>query len=189
MLEPAKHPGIAIAVAAIRSGGVVAYPTEAVYGLGCDPNDREACERIFELKQRTPDMGLILIASQIGQFEQFLVDLSDAQGATLQSSWPGPITWLVPDNGVAPNWITGGQGTLALRVTDHPVAAALCESFGGPLVSTSANPHGHPPARSADDVSAYFGETLAAILDGPLGELTQPTEIRDLVTQEIIRPA
>lgn len=189
MSNATDHPGIAIAAAAIGAGGVVAYPTEAVYGFGCDPDNQEACERILELKQRQRDMGLILIAHRIEQFENFLNGLSEEQRAVLQASWPGPVTWLVPNNGTAPEWITGGRDTLALRVTDHPVAAALCESHGGPLVSTSANPHGSPPAKTADEVGAYFGGGLAAILDGPLGELTQPTEIRNLLTGEIVRPA
>ena len=189
MPDCTQHPGIAIAAAALRAGGVVAYPTEAVYGLGCDPDDQQACQRIFDLKQRQPSMGLILIAHCIEPFAGFLDGLSEQQRASLQATWPGPVTWLVPNNGMAPEWVTGGRATLALRVTDHPVAAALCESFGGPLVSTSANPHGDPPARSADQVNAYFGDELAAILDGPLGELAQPTEIRDLASGEIIRPA
>ena len=178
-----------IAASALRSGGVIAYPTEAVYGLGCDPDNQSACETILSLKQRDKGMGMILIASSIEQLEFFLIGLSDQQRATLSASWPGPVTWLIPNNGQAPEWVTGGRDTLAVRVTDHPIAAALCDAFGGPLTSTSANPHGQPPALSASEAENYFPTGLAAIIDGPLGQQAKPTEIRDLATGAIIRPA
>ncbi|MGS2723408.1 L-threonylcarbamoyladenylate synthase [Porticoccus sp. GXU_MW_L64] len=178
-----------IAAAALRSGGVIAYPTEAVYGLGCDPDNQSACETILALKQRDKSMGMILIASRIEQLEFFLIGLSDQQRNTLAASWPGPVTWLIPNNGQAPDWVTGGRETLAVRVTDHPGATALCDAFGGPLTSTSANPHGKPPALTADQVADYFAEGLSAIVDGPLGQQAKPTEIRDLATGAIIRPA
>ncbi|UTW44525.1 threonylcarbamoyl-AMP synthase [bacterium SCSIO 12696] len=180
---------LAIAASALRSGGVIAYPTEAVYGLGCDPDNQSACEAILALKQRDKGMGMILIASAIEQLEFFLAGLNDEKHATLAASWPGPITWLIPNNGQAPEWITGGRDTLAVRVTDHPVAAALCSAFGGPLVSTSANPHGQPPATDANQVADYFQQGLAAIVDGPLGQQAKPTEIRDLASGKVIRPA
>ncbi|MCV6606123.1 MAG: L-threonylcarbamoyladenylate synthase [Porticoccaceae bacterium] len=178
-----------IAASALRSGGVIAYPTEAVYGLGCDPDNQAACKTILTLKQRDKGMGMILIVSRMEQLEFFLIGLSDKQRATLAASWPGPVTWLIPNNGQAPDWITGGRDTLAVRVSDHPVAAALCDAFGGPLVSTSANPHGQPPAKTVDEAAGYFPEGLAAIVDGPLGQQAKPTEIRDLASGEIIRPS
>ncbi|MDM3870448.1 L-threonylcarbamoyladenylate synthase [Porticoccus sp. W117] len=189
MCKRDSNPSLDIAASALRTGGVVAYPTEAVYGLGCDPDNQQACEAILALKQRNKGMGMILIARHIEQLEFFLIGLSDQQRATLSASWPGPITWLIPNNGQAPDWVTGGRDTLAVRVTDHPVAAALCDAFGGPLVSTSANPHGKPPAITADQVADYFPEGLSAIVDGPLGQQAKPTEIRDLATGDIIRPA
>ena len=184
-----RNPSLEIAASALRAGGVIAYPTEAVYGLGCDPGNQSACESILALKQRDRGMGMILIASRIDQFEFLLSGLDGQQRATLEAGWPGPVTWLVPDSGRAPEWVTGGRDTLALRVTDHPVAAALCDAFGGPLTSTSANPHGQPPAKSADQVNRYFTEGLAAIVDAPLGKQARPTGIRNLLTGDIIRPA
>lgn len=175
------------AVAALRRGGVIAYPTEAVWGLGCDPFDRQAVLRILELKRRRLGMGLIMVAADIAQFEPFLQGLSAQQRNTLQSSWPGPQTWLVPNNGRVPYWVSGGRDTLALRVTDHPVAAALCRAFGGPLISTSANPHGRPAATSRLRVELYFHRCLDALVAGPLGGLDKPTPIKNLLTGETIR--
>lgn len=187
MSDWSQHPSTLIAADAIRSGGVIAYPTEAVYGLGCNPDNQQACEQILTLKERDAGMGFILIASDIAQLEFYIGTLNDEQRQQLEQSWPGPVTWLVPNNGSAPDWVTGGRDTLALRVTNHPVAAALCAAYGGAIVSTSANPHGQPPACSADEVADYFPEGLSAIVDGPLGEQAKPTEIRHLLTGEIIR--
>lgn len=171
----------------LHRGGVVACPTEALWGLSCDPYHEAAVERILQLKNRERGMGLILIAASIEQLGPYLKNLTEAQLSILRDSWPGPYTWLVPDNGIAPPWVTGGRCTLALRVTDHPVAAALCEVFGGPLVSTSANPHGLPAATTAVQVKSYFNDRLDAVLPGAVGENRRATSIRDLATGAIIR--
>lgn len=178
---------IARAMAALRDGGVVAYPTEAVWGLGCDPFDQRAVQHILSLKQRRMGMGLIMIAADIDQFAPFLIGLAPDLRQQLMASWPGPQTWLVPNNRRAPCWVTGGRDTLALRVTAHPVAAALCRAFGGPLISTSANPHGRPPALSRLKVELYFHNRLDAVVPGPLGGLARPTPIRNLLTGATVR--
>jgi L-threonylcarbamoyladenylate synthase len=177
------------AATALRSGGVVAYPTEAVYGLGCDPHDRAAFERVFELKQRPPTQGVLLIAADFAQVEKY-IDLARVPAdalARLRASWPGPHTWIVPRATGVPDWIAGSHAGIALRVTAHPLAAALCRAFGGAIVSTSANRHGEPPARTADAVHAAFGDELAYILDGAVGGLERPTPIRDAISGELIR--
>lgn len=178
---------IAQASGVLHASGVIAYPTEAVWGLGCDPFSEWAVSRILSMKRRRVDMGLILIASEMRQLRPYLSGLTAAQIDTLNTSWPGPQTWLVPDNGVAPAWITGGRDTLALRVTDHPLAAALCRAYGGPLVSTSANPHGLPPAKSLLKVHLYFRDKLDYVVPGVLGKDTRPTAIKHLVTGETVR--
>lgn len=187
----ASHPvpalQIARAVAALRNGGVIAYPTEAVWGLGCDPFDQGAVQRILSLKRRRMGMGLIMIAANVEQFAPFLTGLTPSLRQKLLASWPGPQTWLVPNNRRAPCWVTGGRDTLALRVTAHPVAAALCRAFGGPLISTSANPHGRPSASSRLRVELYFHNRLDAVVPGPLGGLARPTPIRNLLTGETVR--
>lgn len=187
MLDWSRHPRIQHAAYVMRQGGVIAYPTEAVWGLGCNPFDQEAVERILTLKQRPVHKGLILIAASMVQVAPFLHHLDDIQRQRLKNSWPGPITWLIPNNGLAPSWITGHHHSLAIRVTSHPVAAGLCRAFGGPIVSTSANPQGREPARDLLTLRRYFGAALDTTATGQIGSQTNPSEIRDLVTGQIIR--
>lgn len=172
----------------LRAGGVIAYPTEAVWGLGCNPWKAEAVERLLMLKQRPVRKGLILIAGDIEQFDFLLWDLPEGQLAKLRLSWPGPNTWLVPHQERLPAWITGEHDTVALRVTTHPLVRQLC-AVSGPLVSTSANPGGRPPARSRLRIEQYFGGELDDVVNGPLGGQRNPSIIRDLRTERIIRPA
>ena len=177
------------AAALLRAGGVLAYPTEAVYGLGCDPHDRAAFERIFALKQRPPTQGVLLIAAEFAQVARY-IDLAAVPGevmAQVQASWPGPNTWIFPRSAAVPDWVAGAHAGIALRVTAHAPAAALCRAFGGALVSTSANPHGSPPARSAQQALDYFGDALEGVLDAPLGGQQRPTVIRDALSGAIIR--
>lgn len=182
-----NHFHIRRAVLALQSGGVIAYPTEGVWGLGCDPFDVLAVASIFGLKQRDPAKGLILVAATIEQFEPFLSGLSAQERAQLSASWPGPTTWLIPHGGSVPAWITGGSAEVALRVSAHPGVAALCRAFGGPLVSTSANPSGRPPALDAMHVRHYFPEQLDYVLPGALGGQLGPTPIRDLRSGRMLR--
>lgn len=172
----------------IHSGGVIAYPTEAVWGLGCHPLDAEAVQRLLWLKHRPMEKGLILVAAEIQQFDFLLWDLPQAQFAKLQLSWPGPNTWLVPHQGRLPHWITGNHATVALRVSAHPLVRQLCNACG-PLVSTSANPAGRPAARTRLRVEQYFHGQLDAIVGGSLGPQRNPSIIRDLQTDTVIRPA
>ena len=177
---------IAEAVAALRQGGVIAYPTEAVYGLGCDPLDAAAVARLFALKQRPATHGVLLIAADFAQVENF-IDAPAQAIARARASWPGPQTWVLPRSAQTPSCLAGAHAGIAVRVTAHPLAARLCKAFGGAIVSTSANRHGQPPARSAADVRSAFGSELAYILDGPTGGLERPTPIRDATGGEIIR--
>lgn len=172
----------------VRQGGVIAYPTEAVWGLGCDPWDEAAVLRLLALKNRSPDKGLILVADTIRQFDFILDDLPEAWLNRLASTWPGPNTWLVPHRGLLPDWITGVHDSVALRVSDHPLVGELC-ALTGPLVSTSANPAGRPSATSALRVRQYFPDQLDAILTGPLGGRRNPSLIRDLVSGRVVRPS
>ena len=177
------------AAALLRAGGVLAYPTEAVFGLGADPHNRDAFEAIFTLKQRPAERGVLLIGADFDQVRPF-IDLAAVPGDRLeavQASWPGPHTWVFPRAPAAPAWLAGAYDGIALRVTAHAPAAALCRAFGGALISTSANPHGQPPARAVQTLRAYFGDALAGIFDAPLGGLTQPTTIADALSGASIR--
>jgi len=176
------------ASAAIRAGGVVAYPTEAVYGLGCDPQQLEAVRNLLALKRRAPKKGLILIAADYQQIRPYL-DIDAATERQLKASWPGPVTWVVPAAvGVSP-LLTGGRDRLAVRVTAHPVAAALCRRCDTALVSTSANLSGRQAARSAFAVRRVFNGLIDYLLPGSVGGLAGPTEIRDVLTGAVLRPA
>ncbi len=185
--SPTNQLSITQATGLLNAGGVIAYPTEAVWGLGCDPFSEWAVSRLLAMKRRQFGMGLILIAAEIKQFYPFLTGLSQPQLEQLEASWPGPQTWLVPNNFVAPPWVTGGRDTLALRVTDHPIAKALCRSFGGPLISTSANPHGFSPAKSRLKVNLYFRTELDYVVPGLLGKSRKLTPIKHLITGKTIR--
>ena len=175
------------AVSALRKGGVIACPTEAVWGLSCDPDNDEALAHLMRMKERDPAKGVILVAASIAQFQPWLNQLPLELHAPLAASWPGPNTWLVPDNGRSHGLVRGAHQSVALRVTDHPLMKALCEAFGGPLVSTSANRAGDPPAMSAEEVATIFGDDVAAIVAGELGGNAQPSTIRDLVTGKVMR--
>ena len=165
----------------LRRGGVIAYPTEAVWGLGCDPFDEAAVLRLLALKQRAVDKGLILIAANVAQFDG-LLDWNALPGerrAAVHASWPGPHTWIVPATPRVPRWITGAHAGVAVRVSAHPGVVALCAEFAAPLVSTSANPAG----AAAPTTLAAFEPALRAALDGIVagdtGGRDRPSDIRD----------
>jgi len=173
----------------LRRGGVVAYPTEAVWGLGCDPFDEAAVMRLLALKQRPVDKGLILIAGALEQFDGLLdwQALPNDRAEAMFATWPGPHTWIVPTTGRVPHWITGAHDGVAARVSAHPDVIALCEAFGGPLVSTSANPSGAPPPKSLDAFDPRLRDRIEAVVDGHTGGLASPTPIRDARSGEVLR--
>ncbi len=198
----------------IRRGGVVAYPTEAVYGLGCDPWNGAAVRRILAMKRRPEAKGLILIAADQAQLAPFVQWLEPTRMADILATWPGPHTWLLPARPETPVWLRGQHDTLAVRVTAHPLAAALCRAAGRALVSTSANRASHTPARTALEVrlrlrlgvgggrarasaagegaratAADRGAYLQAdyLLVGPCGGRAQCSSIRDGRTGHLLR--
>ena len=174
------------AAAVVAGGGILAYPTEAVYGLGCSPFRAEAVLRILRLKRRDPGKGLILIGSNIRQFHG-LVDLDRLERREqILASWPGHVTWILPARPGAPRWLRGDSRTLAVRVSAHPDVRRLCDRTGA-LVSTSANPAGAPPARTGAGVRAYFGPGVDFIIPGRAGPAARPSEIRDAVSGRILR--
>lgn len=176
------------AVAALRRGGVIAYPTEAVYGFGCDPHDEDALRRLFAIKGRDSGQGVLLIAADVDQALPYIDAAAPAEALEhARASWPGPHTWVFPRSPEVPPWIAGTHPGIALRVTAHPVASALCRAFGGALVSTSANRHGHEALRSADAVRAEFGDELDAIVAGDVDADARPSTIRDAVSGAWLR--
>ena len=175
------------AVNAIDQGGVIAYPTETVWGLGCCPWKQEAVQRLLEIKQRPPEKGLILIGVSEDQFEPLLTPLSPDQRKTLAQSWPGPHTWIVPDpDGWTPEWVRGEHHSVAIRVCEHPIVRYLCAAMGTPLVSTSANQANNPPLLTQHEVEKQFAAKVDFIAPGECSS-AKPSEIRNLTTGEVIR--
>jgi L-threonylcarbamoyladenylate synthase len=174
------------AIAALDSGGVIAYPTESIYGVGCDPWDDNALSKILTIKQRPWEKGLIVIAADFNQLQEFIQPLSTDILQQLEATWPGPVTWLLPvKEGVSPLLI-GEHDAIAVRVTAHPVARSLCEAYGGPIVSTSANLSGRAPAKQAYQVRQQLPE-VDYILTGRLGGADKPSQIRDARTGKVLR--
>lgn len=185
------------AVEVLHAGGIVATPTEAVFGLSCDPDNFSAVKKLLALKERDTSKGFILISDTLSRLCPYISPLTNDQENTISSMLPKPVTWVVPKASSLPTWIAGEHDSIAIRVTGHPLAKALCAAFGKPLISTSANLSGQPPAKTAKEVHTLFTSALAKhqslfkedwyILDGMLGSESKPTQIRDLITGTILR--
>ena len=178
---------IAAVAGVIRKGGVVAYPTEAVFGLGCRPSDPMACERVLALKKRTADKGLIVITDDLARIAYWLEPLPERLQTRAEATWPGPHTWLWPARASCPPWLRGSHTRLAVRVTAHPAVRALCAAAGTALVSTSANLAGEPPCRDSGCVQSGFDAHIDAILDLPCEGADAPSTIRDALTGAWVR--
>ena len=175
------------AVEVCAAGGLIAYPTEYCFGLGCDPLNETAVRRILTLKHRSWTKGLILIADDVRRLGR-LIDCSDSSSLTAPlASWPGPHTWLLPALTATPRWLRGQYDTLAVRLTDHPLAMVLCRQSRSAIVSTSANRKNQPPLRTARQVRFEFGDDIDWIIDGPVGRANSPSEIRDARTGQLVR--
>ncbi|CAK9886464.1 MAG: Threonylcarbamoyl-AMP synthase [Candidatus Erwinia impunctatus] len=177
-----------VCLQALQRGEVIAYPTEAVFGLGCDPDDESAVMNLLKLKNRSVEKGLILIAADYQQLVSYVDDalLSAEQKSRIFASWPGPVTWVFPARTDTPRWLTGKFSSLAIRVSDHLPVIGLCQAFDKPLVSTSANLTSFPPCRNIDEVRLQLGTTFPA-LDAATGGRLNPSEIRDALTGQLIR--
>jgi len=180
---------ISNAVIALKHQQVIAYPTEAVFGLGCDPMNEKAVQRLLTIKQRPIEKGLILIAANLAQLERY-VDLSKLtaqQIDNIKQTWPGPATWVMPAKAKVPKWLTGQFDSIAVRVSAHPTVQKLCLAFGGPITSTSANLTGLTPCVTTAEVTQQLDSLLGAIVDEAVGGLAQPTTITDAVTGKVYR--
>lgn len=173
---------LAEAVALLRAGSVLAYPTEAVFGLGCDPWNEAAVDEILRLKGRPTDKGLIALAGHPDQVHDW-VDCDPLAWRRALKTWPGPVTWVFAA-ARAPAWLCADDGSVAIRVSAHPPAAKLALAFGGPIVSTSANPVDRAPARSHAELRRYFA---LPVMSGRLGGLERPTRIVDARTGRVLR--
>ena len=170
----------------LRRGGLIAYPTESCYGLGCDPRNRCAVLKILKLKQRPQRKGLILIAASYRQVARYLQPLAPDEQAKLQRAGAQAITYLMPAHHSAPRWLRGNHDTLAVRLTAHPVAAQLCRSANSALVSTSANRSGQRPAKTYAECRRMFGGKVW-VLPGRVGKRKKPSTIRAWLGNKIVR--
>lgn len=188
---------IASAVTALRQGQVIAYPTEAVFGVGCDPDNTSAIESLLQVKQRPKSKGLILIAADFSQLIPYIAaeELCVEQIQLMLDSWrdsadvkdKAAVTWVVPASTRCSDWLTGQFDSIAIRVCDHPVVQQLCLAFGKPITSTSANLSGLEPCRNTAEVQHQLADKVAAIVDAPTGGRAVPSEIRDIKTGHIYR--
>ncbi|TXJ06198.1 MAG: tRNA threonylcarbamoyladenosine biosynthesis protein RimN [Acinetobacter sp.] len=186
-----NHVSLEQAIECLKQGDVLAYPTEAVWGLGCDPFQQTAFEKILQLKQRPIEKGVILLSESIARVEPLLARLDADIRQRVLASWQyqgqqqRATTWLLPITDEIPTWIYGDHDRVAVRVTQHPLCQQLCRYFDHFIVSTSANPAGLEPARTAEQVVDYFPEI--AILAGKLGSSPEPSRILDAVTGLVVR--
>lgn len=176
-------------IEALLDGNVIAYPTEGVFGVGCDPDNDEAIMKLLSVKNRSVDKGLILIAASFEQIKPYIDEskLNKQQMAMIMKSWPGPVTWVMPVSSKTSNLVTGQFDTVAVRVTDHPLVQQLCKAFGKPVTSTSANLSGLPPCISTTEVQSQLGSSGVVILEGETGGREKPSEIRDARSSKILR--
>lgn len=171
----------------IKGGGVIAYPTEAVFGFGCDPDNLDALDKILKLKARSPHKGMIIIASEWEQVSKYTLAIPEHLWPKVKETWPGPFTWIFPASKLAPSLLTGGTGKIAIRISAHPIVRALCNHLGSPLVSTSANRSGESPIRDDSVLRRVYHGQVDFIVPGVCGNLSNPTTITDVLTGERIR--
>lgn len=172
----------------LHSKNVIAYPTESMFGLGCDPTSRKAVTKLLSLKKRSIKKGFILVASDFNQIKMYIDEsrLSKEQIKKLFFYWPGPFTFLLPANSKAPSWITGQFNTVAVRISAHFEIIKLCNFFGKALISTSANITSQPPCMTPEEISESFGSDFP-LLYGKIGNEKNPSRIINIVNGNLIR--
>jgi len=171
----------------LKRGGIIAYPTESCYGLGCDPRNPRALRRLLRLKGRSAAKGMLLIADRFRRLQPFLRPLAPGARTRMQRTWPGPVTCVAPASSTCDPLLTGGRGTVAVRVTAHRGAARLCRRLGTALVSTSANKSGRKPAKTAAECRRMFGARVR-VIGGRIGTRKRPSTLIDLATGTVLRP-
>jgi len=167
----------------LKNGGVIAYSTETVLGLGCDPNNQAAVNRILWLKNRAVENGLIMLVDSIESLQQHSKSLSAEQVASLSTA--KNTTWLIPANDQVPSWVRGKHDKLAVRITQHATAKPLSAATHG-IVSTSANISAYKTLANQNEIRDWFGPHVDYIIVGETGS-NMPSEIKDLITGEKLR--
>lgn len=179
------------ALKVLNTQGVISYPTEAVFGLGCDPDSPIAIEKVLQLKKRPASKGLILIAANIEQLQHYadFSLLNNEQRDAIQKTWPGPFTWILPAQKSLSKLVSGDFDSVAVRVSEHPVVQQLCCQFGKPIISTSANLSGLAPCTTSQQVKLMFADQplLESIIDAPVSGLANPSQIHDALSGKRLR--
>jgi L-threonylcarbamoyladenylate synthase len=170
----------------LHRGGVIAYPTESCYGLGCDPRNARAVTKILRLKGRPRGRGLLLVGSAFRQFARYLAPVAEPVASRFRIWWPGPTSLLLPASRRCPRWLRGRHDKLAVRITAHPDTARLCHALNMALVSTSANQSGRRPLKTAAACKRHFGSRVR-VISGRIGRRKRPSTILDPVSGEITR--
>ncbi|MFI9063899.1 L-threonylcarbamoyladenylate synthase [Streptomyces sp. NPDC053429] len=186
----AKTSDIEMAAGVLRAGGLVAFPTETVYGLGADAEDPAAVARIFQVKGRPPSHPLIVHIGGAEQLGDWVEDVPATARLLAEHFWPGPLTLVLRRGRRVPLEATGGLETVAVRVPDHPVALALLSAFGGGVTAPSANRFGSVSPTTADHVSAELGDAVDFVLDGGPCEVGVESTIVDVTGEipSVLRP-
>jgi len=174
------------AIQCLKSGGVIAYPTESVFGLGCDANNLQSVARLLKIKRRDASKGLILLVSEIQQAYQFIQPLNDVSTAQLNQPLSHATTWLLPKSLETSSLIVGEHASVAIRITSHPLARMLCRKFGSPIVSTSCNLNSEPPCTESRLIDPQLVAQLDFILEGECGG-SAPSKIIDYVSGKQFR--
>ncbi len=179
---------VAQAVTLLQSGAIIAYPTESMYGFGCDPRQYAAVQALLHLKQRAEAKGLLLVSGEFAHLAPYIAldQVSVAQWDAIWAHWPGFRTYIFPASVSAPSWITGEHSGIALRLSQHPVITQLSQAFGHPIVSTSANYTSQPPIVSLKELRDVF-PGVAGVVEGDVGEYRQASTIQDVLTGKIFR--
>ena len=164
----------------LKLGQIIAYPTEAVYGLGCAPFNQAAVEKLLHLKQRPVSKGFIVLIANWSQLTPLIGPVPEERLKPVRHTWPGPVTWVFPKAETLPSWLSGDYSSIAIRMTSHPIAKALCKE--GPIISTSANLSGREPAVDVAGVMTQFPSGIDAVLSGLLGGLSKPSAIYDVLS-------
>jgi len=172
------------AVQCIKQGGLIAYPTETVYGLGVDPYNQQALMRLFAAKGRDAQKALIVLIRGQADLPMLTTEIPPITNDLINAFWPGPLTLIFKANPNLPSELLGGRNTIALRHSSAPIAQALVETLNAPLTSTSANLSGHPPAQSAQEAHTQLGKHLDLILDGGASPQATPSTVLNLTTEK-----
>ncbi len=175
-------------IEALARQELILYPTEGVYGIGADARNVELAEKICTIKGRPFSKGLIVLADSLERLSDWIIPLTEDQKAKMQTMDFGfHHTWLLPRTDRCPDILSGDSPDLAVRLTTHPVAKALCEGFGAPLISTSANIQGEPAIMLEEDALRFFDSEVVGVVAGRLGGIPQATKIQHIVTGKVYR--